>query len=101
MQTQIDMTQMAESAEAAAGLMKQLANQNRLMILCTLLEGECSVGELNEQIPIAQSALSQHLSSLRQADLVETRRESQTIYYRLKGDHAKRVIQVLHDLFCP
>lgn len=101
MQTQIDMAQMAESAEAAASLMKQLANQNRLMILCTLLEGECSVGDLNERIPLAQSALSQHLSSLRQSGLVETRRESQTIHYRLKGDQAKRVIEVLHDIFCP
>ncbi|MFT4796763.1 MAG: DNA-binding transcriptional ArsR family regulator [Candidatus Azotimanducaceae bacterium] len=97
----INMDQMAENAAAASSLMKQLSNQNRLMILCTLLEAEVSVSELNQMIPLSQSALSQHLSSLREAGLVATRRESQTIYYRLKGDHAQQVIEVLHKIYCP
>lgn len=97
----IDMSQMAENAGAAAALMKQLSNQNRLMILCTLMDEEYSVGELNQLIPLSQSALSQHLSSLRAAELVETRRESQTIYYKLKGDKAQQVIELLHSIYCP
>jgi DNA-binding transcriptional ArsR family regulator len=97
----IDMSQMAENSGAAAALMKQLSNQNRLMILCTLMDEEYSVGELNQLIPLSQSALSQHLSSLRAAELVETRRQSQTIYYKLKGDQAQQVIELLHSIYCP
>lgn len=95
------MSQMAENSGAAAALMKQLSNQNRLMILCTLMDEEYSVGELNQLIPLSQSALSQHLSSLRAAELVETRRQSQTIYYKLKGDQAQQVIELLHSIYCP
>ena len=70
------------SAEAA-GLLKQLGNQNRLMILCSLINGELSVTELNQITSLSQSALSQHLASLRKAELVQTRREAQTIFYPL------------------
>ena len=75
--------QMREHAPNAAGLMKALGNESRLMILCTLAEGERSVGELNALIPLSQSALSQQLARLRQQGLVRTRRESQTIHYSL------------------
>tara|TARA_R110002072_G_scaffold1780_10_gene14852 strand:- start:79930 stop:80244 length:315 start_codon:yes stop_codon:yes gene_type:complete len=96
----LDMSKMAENAEQAAALLKQLSNQNRLLILCTLMDEEHSVGELNQLIPLSQSALSQHLASLREADLVDTRRESQTIYYKLKGDRAQQVIELLHSMYC-
>lgn len=92
---------LAQNATQAANLLKAMSNVNRLMILCTLIEGECSVNELNSKIPLSQSALSQHLSSLREADLVATRRVAQTIFYRLEGGNAKRVISVLKDIFCP
>ena len=92
---------LAQNATQAANLLKAMSNVNRLMILCTLIEGECSVNELNSKIPLSQSALSQHLSSLREADLVATRRDAQTIFYRLEGGNAKRVISVLKDIFCP
>lgn len=85
----------------AADLLKQLSNEHRLMILCTLGEGEMSVGDLNERIPLSQSALSQHLANLRRAGLVATRKESQTVYYRLEGDKALRVIGVLQSIYCP
>lgn len=97
----MDMSAMAEHAAEAAELMKQLSNQNRLMIVCSLVEGELSVGELNERVPLSQSALSQHLANLRNSGLVETRREGQAIYYRLQGDRATRVIGLLKDMFCP
>lgn len=90
----------AHSAEAAA-LMRQLSNQNRLMIVCSLIDGELSVGELNNAVPLSQSALSQHLASLRESGLVATRRESQTIFYRLQGDKSIRVVALLKDMFCP
>lgn len=97
----LDISALEANASAAAELMRQLSNQNRLMILCTLIEGELSVGELNEKISLSQSALSQHLSSLRKAGLVTTRKEAQTVFYRLDGEHAIRVIAVLKELFCP
>ena len=95
-----DMAKMAENAGAAARLLKLMGNQNRLMILCTLLDGELSVGQLNDVIPLSQSSLSQHLAELRKASLVSTRREAQTIYYRIQGHHALEVIKVLKKLFC-
>lgn len=91
---------MQAHASDAAGLMKALGNESRLMILCILAEGERSVGELNEMVPLSQSALSQQLARLRQQGLVNTRRESQTIYYSLSSGPADRVINLLHDIYC-
>ena len=99
--TLTDMSGMQEHAKDAANLLKKLGNEHRLLILCTLIQGEMTVGQLNEISPLSQSALSQHLSALRAANLVKTRRESQTIYYSLSGDNAIRVIEVLQSIFCP
>lgn len=91
---------MQDHASDAAGLMKALGNESRLMILCILAEGEHSVGDLNTMVPLSQSALSQQLARLRQQGLVETRRESQTIYYSLSSGPADRVIKLLHEIYC-
>ena len=91
---------MQEHAADAAGLMKALGNESRLMILCVLAEGERSVSDLNTIVPLSQSALSQQLARLRQQGLVKTRRESQTIYYSLANGPADRVINLLHDIYC-
>lgn len=96
-----NLEQLAKNANEAAALLKAMSNTNRLMILCSLLDQELSVKDLNERIPLSQSALSQHLAALRKAELVSTRRESQAIYYRIQGDSALQVIMVLKDLFCP
>jgi len=96
----LSMEQMRKHAPDAAGLMKALGNESRLMVLCSLTEGEKSVGELNEMIPLSQSALSQQLARLRSQGLVETRRESQTIYYSLAAGPAEKVIHLLHDIYC-
>jgi len=93
--------ELQEHAREASNLLKQLCNENRLMILCSLINTELSVGELNTMIPLSQSALSQHLTSLRRAGLVQTRREAQTIYYSLCGDEATQVITVLQSIYCP
>jgi DNA-binding transcriptional ArsR family regulator len=95
------LSDMQQHAQDAAALLKALANENRLMILCTLMSGEMSVGELNAQVPLSQSALSQHLASLREAGLVNTRKEAQTVFYRLEGDEAIKVIAVLQSIYCP
>ena len=87
-------------AADAAGLMKALGNESRLMILCVLAEGERSVSDLNSIVPLSQSALSQQLARLRQSGLVTTRRESQTIFYSLAAGPADRVINLLHDIYC-
>lgn len=92
---------MKQHALAAAALLKALANENRLMILCTLMGGEMSVSELNEVIPLSQSALSQHLGGLREAGLVNTRKESQTVFYRIEGTEASQIIAVLQSIYCP
>ncbi|WP_415884646.1 ArsR/SmtB family transcription factor [Neptuniibacter sp. SY11_33] len=91
---------MRTNAGKAAKLMKALGNESRLLILCYLDGKELSVTELNNCLDLSQSALSQHLAVLRKDGLVKTRRESQTIYYSLQGDTAKRIIHTLHEMFC-
>lgn len=92
---------MQTHAAEAAGLMKALGNESRLMILCALAAGEHSVSELNTIIPLSQSALSQQLARLREQGLVATRRQSQTIYYSLTPGPADRVVHLLQDIYCP
>ena len=88
-----------KAAEAEAFL-KVIANRHRLMILCELHKGERSVGALLEDIGLSQSALSQHLARLREDNLVQTRRESQTIYYSIASPNVIRTIALLYDMFC-
>lgn len=97
---QLDLDVMRSNASDAVSLLKGLANESRLMILCVLSEGELSVGQLNQRIKLSQSALSQHLAVLREQGLVQTRRESQTIYYRLSDTTALTIIELLHDVYC-
>lgn len=96
----IDAKAMRRHVRGAAALLRALSNQRRLLVLCVLAEGELSVGALNQRIPLSQSALSQHLAVLREEGLVETRRESQTVYYRLAGGPAVDLIKVLHGHYC-
>ena len=96
----LDMAQMRQKATEASELLKCIANENRLLIMCALAEGELSVGDLNKRVPLSQSALSQHLAVLRHQGMVDTRRESQSIYYSLANTDALKVVGVLHDIFC-
>lgn len=91
---------MRTHAGSAARLLKALANESRLMVLCLLVEQERSVSELNSLLPLSQSALSQHLAVLRGDGLVTTRREAQNIYYRLAPSPARQIITTLHDVYC-
>ena len=91
---------MQPHAQEAAELLKALANEQRLMILCHLVQGPLAVAELNERVPLSQSALSQHLAVLRESGVVDTERESQTVRYSLPAGVVTRLLGVLHDEFC-
>jgi len=95
-----NLEEMKEHASEAADLLKALANETRLMILCSLAGQEMSVGELNQKVRLSQSALSQHLAILRRDKLVQTRRKSQTIFYSLADTRSSKIIDVLRQLFC-
>lgn len=96
-----DLARFEASAGAAARLLKALANERRLMILCQLSGGERSVGELQPLVGLSQSALSQHLAVLREDGIVATRREGQLIFYRIADPAAAEVIATLAQIFCP
>ncbi|MBQ4888607.1 MULTISPECIES: ArsR/SmtB family transcription factor [Shewanella] len=92
---------MQQRADHAVVMLKALANERRLFILCHLLnEGEMCVGEMNKKLGLSQSALSQHLAWLRKDNLVCTRKEAQTVFYSLKSDEVRELIKVLDNLYC-
>lgn len=91
---------MKANAGRASNLLKSMANEARLMILCQLSQREMTVSDLIKTVPLSQSALSQHLSVLRRERLVKTRRELQFVWYSLDSEEAKMVIATLYDLFC-
>lgn len=92
--------ELGRHAAAAAALLKALANPHRLQVLCVLVEGERSAGALNACVPLSQSALSQHLAVLREDRLVYTRRDAQSIRYRLAPGPTREILRVLHRYFC-
>lgn len=95
-------TNFERQAASAAGLLKMLANENRLLILCRLATvREMAVHELAEAVHLSQSAVSQHLAKMREEGLVGTRRDAQTIYYRLADPNATRLLALLQDIYCP
>lgn len=96
-----DITRFETSAGEAARLLRALANERRLMILCQLGDSERSVGELQPAVGLSQSALSQHLALLREEGIVATRREGQTIWYRILDPAAVKVVATLAEIFCP
>jgi ArsR family transcriptional regulator, virulence genes transcriptional regulator len=85
----------------AAALLKALANEQRLSILCALLEGPLSVGQINEQLELSQSALSQHLAVLREGGWVATEKEAQTVYYSVPPGPVHQVLETLKKIYCP
>lgn len=98
-QTAAELSALADSAHAAARMLKLLASEQRLLILCKLIEGESSVSDLAAHVGLAQSATSQHLAKMRAEGLVATRRDAQTIYYRLDDPAAMRVLDTLCDIY--
>lgn len=99
MNDDMPLEQMEANAQEASALLKAMSNQTRLMILCQLLHGEKSAGELDSLTSLSQSALSQHLAVLRENGLVQTRRESQSIFYSIEGEKPRAIIEALYSLF--
>ena len=92
---------MRANADAAARLLRVLANEQRLRILCLLVVGDLTVGQINDRLPeLSQSALSQHLARLRDENMVFTRREAQSVWYSLPEGPAQAIIGTLHGIYC-
>lgn len=98
--TGTELADLEQHAGDAERLLRALANRHRLMLLCALVDGELSVGALNERVNLSQSALSQHLAVLREDGLVQTRREAQTIYYSVPDGPALQIVSILHSTYC-
>ena len=95
-----ELTELHDMAAHACDLLKAMANEWRLMILCQLAEGEKTVSELQTLLGLSQSALSQHLAILRRERIVRSRKQAQSVSYSLSGEEATRVMQTLHEVFC-
>ena len=98
---QMDFAKLHAAAEKASKLLKALSNQDRLLLLCQMAQGEFSVSELEAITSIQQPTLSQQLTVLRLEGLVNTRREGKQIFYSIASDEALAVLQVLYQLYCP
>lgn len=97
-----EIERLAEQSAEAATMLRALANQQRLLILCHLSAAtEMSVSALQGRMELSQSALSQHLARLREEGLVTFRRDAQTLIYRMADERASRLIGLLHELYCP
>ncbi|CAM2763086.1 metalloregulator ArsR/SmtB family transcription factor [Vibrio ordalii] len=96
----MNLQEMEKNSAKAVVLLKAMANERRLQILCLLHNQELSVGELCGKLELSQSELSQHLAWLRRDGLVDTRKEAQTVYYTLSSHEIKAMIELLHGLYC-
>lgn len=96
----IDPEAMRAAADEASEFLKSLGNRHRLLILCQLVQGEKSVGQLAEFLQVRDSTVSQHLSLLRRERIVAGRRDGQTIWYRIESDAARQMMDVLYGNFC-
>ena len=91
---------MRANAKDATMLLKSMANESRLLILCQLVQGPKCVSELLETLELSQSALSQHLSKLREQQLVKTEKKGLRVYYQIADDKAKRILETLYLIYC-
>ncbi|WP_198964545.1 metalloregulator ArsR/SmtB family transcription factor [Bradyrhizobium sp. C9] len=91
---------MQSAADQASNLLKSLSNRHRLLIICQLIDGERSVGELAEFLDLRDSTVSQHLALLRKDGLVSARRDGQTIFYSIASEPARKVLQALYEAYC-
>ena len=92
--------QLHQHADEAIAVLKAMASHNRLMLLCELVSGERSVGELAKSLELAQATVSQHLSLLRRDGVVSGRREAQTIHYRISDPRVQALMTTLFKQFC-
>ncbi len=100
MNHQKNIKEMARHAAKAEAMLKQMANANRLMILCKLVEGEETVGELVAEVGLSQSAVSQHLMKMKAANLVRAEKRGQQVYYSLASGDVTAILKTLHQIYC-
>jgi hypothetical protein len=98
--SELNVQDMLSHAGEAADFLKALANDQRLVILCCLLDSPKSVGDINEYVHLSQSALSQHLAVLREKNLVVTEKRAQTVYYSVPAGPTRKILSLLHDCYC-
>ena len=96
----IDSVAMESAADQASDLLKALSNRHRLLIICQLIDGERSVGDLAAFLGLRDSTVSQHLALLRKDSLVSARRDAQTIYYSIESDPARELLKTLYQVYC-
>jgi ArsR family transcriptional regulator, virulence genes transcriptional regulator len=96
----IDSEIMESAADRASDLLKALSNRHRLLIICQLIDGERSVGDLAEFLSLRDSTVSQHLALLRKDGLVSARRDAQTIYYSIASEPAREILKTLYQVYC-
>ncbi len=96
----IDGAIMESAADRASDLLKALSNRHRLLIICQLIDGERSVGDLAAFLSLRDSTVSQHLALLRKDGLVLARRDAQTIYYSIASDPARQILKTLYQVYC-
>ena len=102
MRSKKDQQFLQEGAAKAVAMLRAVGNEHRLLILCLLIEhGEMTVGALNENVALSQSALSQHLARMREDGLVAARREAQSIHYRIDDPRVETLVAALKSVFCP
>jgi len=95
-----ELEELMRNARQASDLLKALAHENRLLLLCILHERERSVGELEAILSLRQATVSQQLARLRFDGLVKTRRDGKTIYYSIANEHAREIVRLMYDMFC-
>jgi DNA-binding transcriptional ArsR family regulator len=96
----INVSEMRKNAESSATFLKLLANPTRLLVLCNLIEGELCVGDLEKNLDISQSALSQHLSKMRDEGIVKADKQGQHVFYSISDSNVVEILNVLYGLFC-
>ena len=96
----IEIAAMEAAADQASDLLKALSNRHRLLIICQLIDGERSVGDLAQFLGLRDSTVSQHLALLRRDGLVSARRDAQTIYYSIESDPAHELLKTLYQVYC-
>ena len=98
--TKLNVNEMRKNVENSSAFLKLLSNPTRLLILCNLIESERCVGDLEKDLNISQSALSQHLSKMRDKGIVKSEKQGQHVFYSISDSNVVDIINVLYKLFC-
>ena len=98
--SKLNVNEMRNNVERSAAFLKLLSNPTRLLVLCNLIESERCVGDLERDLDISQSALSQHLSKMRDEGIVKSEKQGQHVFYSISDSNVVDIINVLYKLFC-